>query len=528
MIGSLSLLTGVGFIGYGALLTRNLTQDFASRHAKKIFAVACVCSASFIVESGIVVYSTLQPKQFDANFAALNSLYLSFDLLCLGAVLYLFRSDDNRQEKQASGEDSNGGTEVTRFNTKRADRLGSVLKSDFRSQTFASRQASMRDVALTSVEGAAADSKLFTRMKTGHSLVTSELSSASNGASPMLQSRPRLLERTTTSTTTTTTTTTTTLLSPVAASRAALKATSSKPVQRAFAFPIKPDKERENSASRGVTDIEEEEGAEIDTARDHSPTSKPPTAKDGKTNITPPPPANTKLNTTPPPTKHLKVSPKAATASASASAVAKASEPFRLDSLGLPPPPAQRLAGLPFSTPSASAGLHSPFQPDQASDTAIDSDRSGNRPPEVTTGGAVGAELVVSDLLAPPPMPKVYVPSPMQMGSVARRYLVATPSQRSALATPTYSSTASSTAPLVTGASRSVPPTPLSATTSSTTVISASTSTATADTATAPPASAGPSHSTRATPKPSPSSGGIATLLRSPSMVSRRLPASKS
>jgi hypothetical protein len=102
LIGTLSMATGVGFVSYGVMLTKNLTQDFASKHATRIFRVACVCSVSFVVESVIVVYSAVQTEQFDANFEVLNSIYLSFDLLCMSAVLVLFYSDSDRVQDEDS------------------------------------------------------------------------------------------------------------------------------------------------------------------------------------------------------------------------------------------------------------------------------------------------------------------------------------------------------------------------------------------------------------------------------------------
>ncbi len=112
MIGTLSMATGVGFVAYGVMLTKNLTQDFASKHATRIFRVACVCSVSFVVESVIVVYSAVQTEQFDVYFEVLNSIYLAFDLLCMSAVLVLFYSDSDRRQEEDSSNGSIKGRDT--------------------------------------------------------------------------------------------------------------------------------------------------------------------------------------------------------------------------------------------------------------------------------------------------------------------------------------------------------------------------------------------------------------------------------
>ncbi len=101
-IGSMSLLMGLGFIAYGSLLCYNLTNDFPSRHARKIFVVAVICSCSFIVESIMIMLSIGEPAKFQQNFTALNSLYLGADVICMLAVLVLFKTDSNRNRPRTS------------------------------------------------------------------------------------------------------------------------------------------------------------------------------------------------------------------------------------------------------------------------------------------------------------------------------------------------------------------------------------------------------------------------------------------
>jgi hypothetical protein len=66
------------------------SSDFPSKLAKKIFAIAALCSVCFMVEASITIYSVADPITFDINFEVLNSLYLSLDVVALISVMFLF------------------------------------------------------------------------------------------------------------------------------------------------------------------------------------------------------------------------------------------------------------------------------------------------------------------------------------------------------------------------------------------------------------------------------------------------------
>eukprot|EP01006_Ploeotia_vitrea_P042402 TRINITY_DN66623_c7_g12_i1.p1 TRINITY_DN66623_c7_g12~~TRINITY_DN66623_c7_g12_i1.p1 ORF type:complete len:1109 (-),score=481.44 TRINITY_DN66623_c7_g12_i1:68-3076(-) len=90
LMGVMSIALAVSFISVGTALVRRLTQDFPSKHARKLFRVATVFSVLFVMQGVLWVLSMALEQMYVEHFVVFNSMFYTLDVALLLTVLALF------------------------------------------------------------------------------------------------------------------------------------------------------------------------------------------------------------------------------------------------------------------------------------------------------------------------------------------------------------------------------------------------------------------------------------------------------
>jgi len=96
VISSILLVLAAGFIVYGLKMSKALTSDFPSKHARKILRNAIINCVCLVVMGLFNIFAAAAPGAFVSSFDIIQSAYLCVEVISTCAVMWMFHDPARR------------------------------------------------------------------------------------------------------------------------------------------------------------------------------------------------------------------------------------------------------------------------------------------------------------------------------------------------------------------------------------------------------------------------------------------------